>query len=340
MENAVSTGTTRSRLWRAISILLWLALLGLLGVLALPWVAPLPGLPAPVRAWCALVANFFPALTLAAFALALFGLILRRRRAMALAGLCLGMGGLPVLAALHGSPQLDPEIQTLSVMTFNVWVGNDQTDRIVAYLRAKHPDIVFLEEVTELHKQAFAPLADLYPTQVTCHDSQARCETMILSRFPAHWARSGFIEGAAPPTAIAALDLGGGRTLTAVAVHLAQPFPGRRHDPQREQALHFAAGLSEYAGPVLVGGDFNGGLWARNQSDVESIAGLTGEPGLHPSWPAIPIDGYRLPAWLRLPIDHILARGGPVVISAKTGPKLGSDHLPLLATVALTDAGR
>jgi len=43
----------------------------------------------------------------------------------------------------------------------------------------------------EEHKAIFATLADLYPTQVTCHQSTNACETMLLSRFPARIATRG-----------------------------------------------------------------------------------------------------------------------------------------------------
>ena len=45
------------------------------------------------------------------------------------------------------------------------------------------------------------------------------------------------------------------------------------------------------------------------------------------------------PAWLpfgilRLPIDHLLASRDFTVIGARLGPDIGSDHLPLVTTLA------
>jgi endonuclease/exonuclease/phosphatase (EEP) superfamily protein YafD len=221
----------------------------------------------------------------------------------------------------------------LKVVTFNVWVRNRQFDRIISYLRQEKPDIVFLEELKEEHKQAFAKLADLYPTQVTCHDNKIACETMVLSRFPARLQRAGWINGAPPSIAVAELDIDG-RFLTVIAVHVIWPFPMRSRDAQREQVVHLAAALDAFDGPLVIGGDFNGGAWVRNQRDLRALARLTGEPGFHQTWPALPIHGLDVPDWLRLPIDHVFSRGGPVVVAAEVGPELGSDHLPLVATVA------
>ncbi|HVY99622.1 MAG TPA: endonuclease/exonuclease/phosphatase family protein [Dongiaceae bacterium] len=320
--------------------MLWVAVASVSATVSAPWVAALPLLPEGARAALGLIENFDPALALAASGATLAALLLRRRRAATLALAAAAVALTPVLASIHAAPEIAADAPRLKVMTFNLWVRNGDTGRIVAYLRAERPDIVFLEEATEAHKKALAALADLYPTQVTCHAGVAACETMLLARFPARWQKAGPIAGSMPSTAIALLDLGGGRTVTAVAVHLAWPFPMQGRDAQREQALHLARALDAYPGPLLIGGDFNGGGWAHNQDAVRTIARLTGEPGLHPSWPAIRYHGFDVPDWLRLPIDHLFARDGPVIASAGTGPKLGSDHLPMLAVVAFPADGR
>ena len=315
-----------------IEIALGCAVLLLLSAAVMPWLTDLSWSES-TRAWLSVVENLRLLVGFAAMAVALVALLLRRGRMAALAGLAIAASGAPVLASIQGRPPVAADTSTVSVMTFNVWVRNREPERLIAYLRRQKPDIVFLEEVTEPYKQALAALSDLYPTQITCHSGVVACETMLLSRFPAKRETAGPIRGGLPSTAIAELDLGG-RRLTAMAVHVAWPFPMRGHDAQREQMMHLAAALDAFDGPLLIGGDFNGGGWVRNQRDLRAKTGLTGEPGLHPSWPAIPIRGLTVPDWLRLPIDHIFSRDGPVVTVAEIGPVLGSDHLPLLATVS------
>jgi endonuclease/exonuclease/phosphatase (EEP) superfamily protein YafD len=311
---------------------LWAAALALLVVATLPWLAGLPW-PAATRAWLTVVENLRLPVGLTAAAVACCALLLRRGRVTVAACFAVALSGVPVVASIPGRQPVADDAPSLTVMTFNIWVLNREPERLVAYLREQKPDIVFLEEVTEAHKQALAQLADLYPTQVTCHHSLVACETMLLSRFPAARQSAGPIGGAMPSTAIAELQIGS-RRLTAIAVHVAWPFPMGGQDAQREQVTHLAAARARFQGPLLVGGDFNGGAWVRNQRDLRVETGLSGEPGLHPTWPARPIHGYEVPDWIRLPIDHVLSRGGPVVVSAEAGPELGSDHLPLLTSVA------
>jgi endonuclease/exonuclease/phosphatase (EEP) superfamily protein YafD len=323
---------TRRAFGRLMAIGLWLSVLLLLAAAILPWLAGLPW-PQATRAWLTVIENLRLPIGALAVIAAAASLLLRRGRLVVAACFAIALCGLPVVASIQRQPPVAAETPTLKVVAFNVWVRNQQFDRILAYLRAEKPDIVFLEEMKEEHKAVFAALADLYPTQVTCHQSTNACETMLLSRFPARTQRAGPIDGAMPSTAIAALDIDG-RTLTAIAVHVAWPFPIRGQDAQREHVLHLAASLDGFAGPLLVGGDFNGGAWARNQRDLRERTGLIGEPGFHPTWPALPFHGIDVPQWLRLPIDHVFSRGGPVVIAAEVGPELGSDHLPLMTTVA------
>lgn len=309
---------------------IWLAVLGVIAVVLAPWVSTWEALPARTRIWLGVIENFYPPFCAGAASLVLLALLLRRRRAALVAACAMLVAGMPVLASLHAAPKVAEDAPRLKVVAFNVWVRNGDTARLVDYLRSARPDIVFLEEVTETHKRALAGLKDLYPTQVTCHTDLVDCETMLLARYPARWKKAGALDGALPSMAAAELDLGG-RSVTAVAVHLAQPFPWHGRDAQREQALHLAEVLDAVPGPLIVGGDFNGASWARNPSAVKRLARLRSEPGLHPSWPALAYAGLDVPALLRLPIDHVFTRDGPVVVEAGTGPALGSDHLPLVA---------
>ncbi|GAB2177869.1 endonuclease/exonuclease/phosphatase family protein [Dongia sp. agr-C8] len=315
---------------------LWLGLWLLLAAALLPWLAGLPWLTA-TRAWITVLENLRLHFATAAAIVAIASLALWRGRLVVTSCLVVALCGAPVIASIQGMPEVAVETPKLKVATFNVWTRNREFDRIMAYLREERPDIVFLEEVKEKHKQVFAALKDLYPTQVTCHESTIDCETMLLSRFPARMQRAGRINGALPSAAIAEFEIDG-RILTAVAVHVVWPFPMAGADAQREQLLHLAESLDAFQGPLLVGGDFNGGAWVRNQQDFRKRTGLAGEPGYHPTWPALPIAGHDVPDWLRLPIDHVFSRGGPLVTAAEVGPELGSDHLPLMTTVAWPNA--
>ncbi len=82
-------------------------------------------------------------------------------------------------------------------------------------------------------------------------------------------------------------------------------------------------------GPVVVAGDFNAGPWSHGFQDFMAKTGLTRHATLAPTWPAWPI---ALP---QVALDHILVSGDLAVVRGGTGPAVGSDHLPVVAEVAM-----
>ena len=43
--------------------------------------------------------------------------------------------------------------------------------------------------------------------------------------------------------------------------------------------------------------------------------------------------GVKAPAWLGIPIDLVLAGGGARVAERRHGPRVGSDHWPVIAEI-------
>jgi endonuclease/exonuclease/phosphatase (EEP) superfamily protein YafD len=58
------------------------------------------------------------------------------------------------------------------------------------------------------------------------------------------------------------------------------------------------------------------------------LVNATLESGLRPTWPT-------RPALARIPIDHFLLSDHLNVASIRTGPDIGSDHLPLILDLAV-----
>ena len=82
---------------------------------------------------------------------------------------------------------------------------------------------------------------------------------------------------------------------------------------------------------VLVTGDFNSAPTARVHSLFAARSELAGWSSRWPggTWPGI------VPSWLSIPIDRIWTGGGLVVTSLEVGPKLASDHRPIVAELAV-----
>lgn len=118
------------------------------------------------------------------------------------------------------------------------------------------------------------------------------------------------------------------------AVHLASP-PSRRQAAQRNLQLRRLAERIAAADPALpriVAGDFNTTPYSPYFRDLLRDGRLSDARrpfGLHVTWPTWPV-----PVWI--PIDHCLAGGPLAVTRVAAGPPIGSDHLPLECTFALS----
>jgi endonuclease/exonuclease/phosphatase (EEP) superfamily protein YafD len=237
---------------------------------------------------------------------------------------------------------------TLRVMTFNVWFKNADIDGTLNYMAAGGADVIGLVEVTPGFKEHLARLKAIYPYSIDCVDANPECQTVLLSKYPLKNAYAGPIEGSFPYIAIAEVEKPGA-AITVGVTHLSWPFAPRQRTAlvatmldqpapslpdvpsleQSVQAATLADFLSSRPRDLILMGDFNSASWSPVHKSFRDATGLAEYPGLLLTWPA-----WTWPV-LRLPIDHILARGRARVVGAMTGRASGSDHLPLLANVVL-----
>ena len=101
--------------------------------------------------------------------------------------------------------------------------------------------------------------------------------------------------------------------------------------PRAAVIENFAAHLRALGPDLVLMGDFNAAPWTRIQQRLRRDTLLDNAGQLAMSWPV------WVPAFLRLPIDHVLARGALKVTQMETGPALGSDHLPVAARIDVTE---
>jgi endonuclease/exonuclease/phosphatase (EEP) superfamily protein YafD len=247
-------------------------------------------------------------------------------------------------AAVAGSARL-------TVVSANLWHSAADHARTIDVLLASDADIIGLVEATPAWRPALAPLLAKYPHRVDCFDLDPECRAMLLSRLPIVRPIAGRIWKATPIVAGGEL-LWNGRPVTVLATHWFRPLArsdaslwgeddaaraaylaaGLPVTRQAGQAGLFAKFLNREAGrDVIVMGDLNSAPWSRLQRAFRARTGLDNGAGWVASWPSF------LPWPLRLPIDHVLARGHLVVTKFATGPRTDSDHFPVIAEIGWRD---
>lgn len=268
-----------------------------------------------------------------ALALALSGavLLLQKRRRLALAsGILLalnaielapfyGSAGNPAVAAMAAPP--------LKVAWLNVQAENRAYDAVLEWIRLSDADIVALIETDPAWLNAIAPLASRYPFRLA-EAGAGHFGMTLLSRLALR-DTSVFYDPVANVPELAATFDHGGQATRITAVHPPPPISAALTQ-YRNQYLHdLGRRLAAAPGAQLVVGDFNITPWSATLKALLATAGLSNcalGHGLSPTWPTlIPL--------ARIPIDLCLQRGFSAVSAYSTGPHLGSDHLPVTATL-------
>jgi vancomycin resistance protein VanJ len=310
--------------------------------------------------WVALAVNFAPLYFLPAYLLLPAALILRARRALLLL--------LPLIVSsvvLYGGrfiPHAPPPAPawSLDIIALNMSVRYQPTERIAAWLRAAPADVVVLVEASLPQTEIVPLLRDLYPYTV----AQSRENAIaVLSRYPIR-AVEGFRVGEIgyPRFARAALNVDG-RPVTLIAASLAAPFRGRGRillpdvhshfingawdllwgyddDERAAEIAQIGAWLDGASAPVILAGDLN---LVEDSADYRRVASR-----LVDSYRAAAVGfGFTFPAWEvfgappglpgAMRIDYIWHTPDLVTVSAELGAYVGSDHLPVLATVGGLD---
>lgn len=223
--------------------------------------------------------------------------------------------------------------EALTVVQFNVWGRNRDPEGTARWILATDPDIIVLEEGFSRSGGVTKALAGRYPHRTTCAEPRP-CSTMILSK------RHPIAEGGLS-TSVSRADLVGawatysapGGSYTVVGVHYTWPYPA---GPQQQMTLRLAKVLEGFPKDrLIVSGDFNSTPWSFSMRRQDRLFGLERRTRGLASWPAGDVSRLHLASpFPLLAIDQIYAGEAWRTVRVKRGPKLGSDHYPLVIVLA------
>ena len=222
----------------------------------------------------------------------------------------------------------DADRATYRLLHLNLRFNNPTPERVLSLIGRTQPDVVTLNEVSQMWRDKLALISATYPYRLVCDAPGWVGGAAILSRRP-------FADGDAGACdkdglmARVGVDFGGER-IDMAAMHLSWPWPfeqPRQIDLLREP-------LKRLGGTALVAGDLNATSWSAAVRQVAGAGHMTRVEGIGPTWLY-----RRLPKawrpWIGLPIDQIFAKGRVTVHSARVVEDVGSDHAPVLVEFSL-----
>lgn len=277
-----------------------------------------------------LTSHFRPHLAVSLATLTVFWMLKRRWRMATVCGVCAMINAALVFALLWPSGKTAESAgMRLRLVTINVHTPNARTDLVLEFLRTVDADVILLMEVDQRWMTALEPLRTRYP-QVIAEPRQDNFGIVMFSRMAS--TNGAVIHlGSADVPSIATTILIGGQQIFVLGTHSLPPADAAYARMRNDQLREIAAELRRRGAPAVLLGDLNMTPWSPYFAELLRSSGLRNSSqgrSLRGSWPA------WMP-WGRIPLDHCLVSPGLNVLGKSIGPKVGSDHLPVVIELQL-----
>ena len=207
----------------------------------------------------------------------------------------------------------------VSIVSQNLYGGNDAIDSVVTMLGDENADIVFLQEYTPAWHAALAAVRnDDYPYSVTIQREDS-FGIAVYSRLPL--ANTDELVTGAMKTPFLAVEIDSdGFAGHLINVHFLPPISGDWTDDRSRQLAELADYLSALDAPYVVAGDFNNTPSAPSFMRFMRATGARVAPPRWPgTWPA-PL------SLLAIPIDFPIASADVSFARRTLVMPVGSDH--------------
>ena len=264
--------------------------------------------------------------------------------ACAIALLLLGAEGWAALATLGAAfnlivvgllfvPVADPsrlDAKPLKALLANVYRQNVDYAALISLVGKEEPDVVVLVEPDEAWLAGLAPLEANYPYR----HAEPRADdygVAILSRLPLERAETRPVGDWELPALLTRVTTRG-VPVTFLTAHPPPPKSAEMAAERNRELAQLAILARAAPEPLVLCADLNVTPWTPYFGDLVRDSGLLDTRrghGIQPTWPT------SLPVLGRIPIDHCLVSPQLGVRDFRPGPGIGSDHLPLLLTLAV-----
>jgi endonuclease/exonuclease/phosphatase (EEP) superfamily protein YafD len=217
---------------------------------------------------------------------------------------------------------------TFTILHANLLVSNHDAERFIALVEEENPHIIVVQEMTPRWLVSLKPLNAVYPYRVLAPEDSP-FGIGLFSKFPLEDVRIEIM----PPLGFPEIRAKFTSASLPINIFTTHPIPPLGAENYAARNEHLAATADALPGPdeaTILVGDLNISMWAAHYRQLEEKTGLRNTRrgfGIRPSWPLF------FPIAL-IPIDHVLVSSDFVVTDMRTGPDIGSDHYPIIVTLA------
>jgi endonuclease/exonuclease/phosphatase (EEP) superfamily protein YafD len=263
--------------------------------------------------------------------------LLRRKKLFLIALICVGINLREVIPwYLPHLSQVGQPYSQMRILVSNVWsFKNKDREKLSELVRKEKPAIAAFVEFNNQWVKQFESLKDILPYSTIGTDGWSR-RIVIYSQQPMENVNIKYF-AKNRPMILADVNLNG-QKVSLIAAHAKTPLNQKNFDLRNQQLEGMGAYIKTVKNPLVMMGDLNITMWSKYYKKFERESGMKNARqgfGIQASWPsAVSIPGILFP-FLSIPIDHCLTTPDIKVVNLRTGPIVGSDHLPLITDLQI-----
>lgn len=261
----------------------------------------------------------------------------RRRGILWLAGGVLLFHSVLVLSWYFGRAETSGE--PLKVVSFNVLHHNQHFDEVVEWVIKQEPQIAVFQEIAPPWSDELQKLRPAFPYYYRVDEIQMDVFSKLPIERP-YFVKCGIFRG----FICFEVNVGGPVVVYATHTYPQIHFGLEGFGYHRDHLIKdLPTDLAKHRGtPIVVLGDLNSTVWSPHYLALIDATGLENARRGFGIFPSLGNEKNWKP-WTAVAFDHCLVTSDIGVEDFRTGPFLGSDHLPIVAKLRVpkrTDAGK
>ena len=222
--------------------------------------------------------------------------------------------------------------RTISILTSNVLMTNDNYDALINLTRQRKPDILVTLESNKDWEQALSVLHDDYPYRLSC-PLENLYGMHLYSKLPFKGEQIRYVVEDDVPSMEVQIDINGTQ-VTVYFLHPKPPSPTENESaaPRDTELAVIGKEMAEHNDPVIVSGDLNDVAWSPSTRRFRKLSKAQ-DPRIGRGFYNTFHAKYPLVRW---PLDHIFHSKDFEMVRVERLPGYGSDHFPLFTQLQLT----